>query len=98
MDFEFDVTQTLSATVVLFALIDALGSVPLFLNFKRMVRTINPFQATAYSFLILVAFLFVGRGSLQMFHVDVSSFAVAGALVLFIIATANIHMLFSTAP
>ena len=91
MVFGLDLTQTISATVVLFALIDVLGSVPLFLNFKRMDRIINPFQAAVYSFLILTAFLFVGRGVLQLFNVDVSSFAVAGALVIFII---SIEMVF----
>lgn len=86
-----DGMQVASATVVLFALIDVLGSVPLFLNFKRLDRTISPFLAAFYSFLILTGFLFVGRVILQLFHVDVSSFAVAGSLVIFII---SIEMVF----
>lgn len=91
VDMNIDFTQIVSATVVLFALIDVLGSVPLFLNFKRTDRTINPLLAATYSFLILVGFLFAGRAILHLFNVDVSSFAVAGALVIFII---SIEMVF----
>ena len=91
MGWGIDLTQTVSATVVLFALIDVLGSVPLFINFKRMDRIINPLHAAAYSFLILTGFLFAGKAILHLFNVDVSSFAVAGALVIFII---SIEMVF----
>lgn len=86
-----DVTQILSAFVVLFALIDVLGSVPLFLNFQKRGDDVNPFQASLYAFLIMTAFLFVGDWVLQLFNVDVSSFAIAGALVIFII---SVEMIF----
>lgn len=86
-----DITQTISAFVVLFALIDVLGSVPIFLNFQKNNQDVNPLQAAIYSFIILVAFLFVGDWILRLFNVDVSSFAVAGALVIFII---SIEMIF----
>jgi len=86
-----DITQILSAFVVLFALIDVLGSVPIFLNFQKDGQDVNPIQASLYSFCILVAFLFVGDWILKLFNVDVSSFAVAGALVIFII---SIEMIF----
>lgn len=86
-----DITQILSSFVVLFALIDVLGSVPIFLNFQKEGQDVNPIQASFYSFCILVAFLFVGDWILQLFNVDVSSFAVAGALVIFII---SIEMIF----
>lgn len=89
MDVNF--TQILSTFVVLFALIDVLGSVPIFLNFQKNNRDLNPMQASVYSFCILVAFLFVGHWILDLFNVDVSSFAVAGALVIFII---SIEMIF----
>lgn len=86
-----DLTQILSAFVVLFALIDVLGSVPLFLNFKKKGDDVNPFQASLYAFLIMTAFLFVGDWVLHLFNVDVSSFAIAGALVIFII---SVEMIF----
>lgn len=87
----FSIMEIISAFVVLFVLIDALGSVPIFLNFQKAGRDVNPIQASVYSFLILVLFLFVGDLVLQLFQVDVSSFAVAGALVIFII---SIEMIF----
>lgn len=84
-------TQILSAFVVLFVLIDVLGSVPIFLNFKGEGRDVNPMQAAVYAFIIMTAFLFIGDWVLKLFNVDVSSFAVAGALVIFII---SIEMIF----
>lgn len=86
-----NVTEILSCFVVLFALIDVLGSVPIFLNFQKDGKDVNPVQAAVYSFLIMLAFLFVGDWVLQLFNVDVSSFAIAGALVIFII---SIEMIF----
>lgn len=87
----FEITHILSAFIVLFALIDILGSVPLFLNFTSKGETINPTQAAIYSFVIMTAFLFVGDWVLKLFNVDVESFAVAGALVIFII---SVEMIF----
>lgn len=87
----FSIMEVISSFVILFVLIDALGSVPIFLNFQKAGRDVNPIQASVYSFLILVLFLFVGDLILQLFQVDVSSFAVAGSLVIFII---SIEMIF----
>lgn len=91
MNLSLDWTQIASTFVVLFALIDVLGSVPIFLNFQGIGKGVNPIQASIYSFCILVGFLFVGDWVLKLFNVDVSSFAVAGALVIFII---SIEMIF----
>ncbi|WP_185152990.1 MarC family protein [Dysgonomonas sp. 216] len=86
-----DITQIASLFVVLFALIDVLGSVPIFLKFKTEGKDINSKQAAIYSFCIFIVFLFVGEWILKLFNVDVESFAVAGALVIFII---SIEMIF----
>lgn len=91
MDLAIDFTQILSAFVVLFVLIDVSGSIPIFLGFKDDGKDINPLQAAIYSFLIMTAFLFIGKWILELFNVDVSSFAVAGALVIFII---SVEMIF----
>lgn len=91
MELGISLTQILSAFVVLFVLIDVSGSIPIFLSFKGEGRDVNPLQAAVYSFIIMTAFLFVGKWVLNMFNVDVSSFAVAGALVIFII---SIEMIF----
>lgn len=88
---EINITNILSAFVVLFALIDILGSVPIFLNFTRDGRKVEPLKAAIYSFVIMTGFLFVGKWLLSLFGVDVSSFAAAGAIVIFII---SIEMIF----
>jgi multiple antibiotic resistance protein len=86
MDLNLSFTQILSAFVILFPLIDVMGSVPIFLNFQKENKDVNPIQAAIYSFIIMAAFLFVGDLVLRLFNVDVSSFAAAGSLVIFIIA------------
>jgi len=91
MDLGINLTQILSAFVVLFVLIDVSGSIPIFLGFRGEGKDVNPGQAAIYSFIIMTAFLFVGNWILKLFNVDVSSFAVAGALVIFII---SIEMIF----
>ncbi|HBG40690.1 MAG TPA: hypothetical protein DDZ96_10795 [Porphyromonadaceae bacterium] len=89
--FGLNALEIISAFLVLFAIIDATGSVPIFLNLRSKGKKIEPFKASAYSFLILLLFLFVGEWILKLFQVDVSSFAVAGALVILII---SIEMIF----
>ncbi|MBB4036361.1 multiple antibiotic resistance protein [Dysgonomonas hofstadii] len=91
MDLSINFTQILSAFVVLFVLIDVSGSIPIFLGFKGAGKDVNPLQAAIYSFIIMVAFMFVGDWILKLFHVSTSSFAVAGALVIFII---SVEMIF----
>ncbi len=72
--------------MVLFAIIDILGSIPLILNIKRKGNEVYPFRASAIALGILLLFLFSGEWVLKLFHVDIESFAVAGALVIFIFA------------
>ena len=85
------ILEIISAFLVLFAIIDAPGSVPIFLNIKSQNRSIHPEKATIYSLIILLGFLFVGEWLLKLFQVDISAFAVAGAIVLLII---SIEMIF----
>jgi len=82
----FSIIQITSAFMVLFAIIDILGSIPIILNIKKKSANVYPFRASAIAFLILVAFLFTGEGILKLFNVDIQSFAVAGSLVIFIFA------------
>jgi len=83
--FEFNVKDFVSAFIVLFAIIDVTGSLPIFVDLKNKNKTFSPSKASLFSFLILLAFFFIGEGILKLFNVDVSSFAVAGSLVLFVI-------------
>ena len=78
--------QITSAFMVLFAIIDILGSIPIILNIKKKAEIVHPFRASTIAFLILVAFLFTGEGILKLFNVDIESFAIAGSLVIFIFA------------
>jgi len=70
--------------MVLFAIIDILGSIPIILNIKRKGQTVHAAKASAVALLILIGFLFSGEAVLKLFSVDIQSFAVAGALIIFI--------------
>ncbi len=82
----FNLLQITSAFMVLFAIIDILGSIPLILNLKQKGAEIKSFQATLIAYVILLIFLFAGDWILKLFHVDIESFAVAGALIIFVFA------------
>jgi multiple antibiotic resistance protein len=82
----FNFKDLVSAFIVLFAIIDVAGSLPIFIDLKSKNRNVSPLKASFFSFVILLVFLFVGEGILNLFNVDVSSFAVAGSLVIFVIA------------
>lgn len=83
---EFNILHILSAFIVLFAVIDILGSIPIVLNIRNKGNKINALQASSISYIILIVFLFVGKALLGLFGVDISSFAIAGSFVLFIMA------------
>ena len=89
--FNIDFTEIASTFIVLFAIIDATGSVPIFLNLRSQGKSIDPAIASIYSFVILIIFLFIGEWILGLFQVDLQSFAVAGGFVLLII---SIEMIF----
>lgn len=86
MNIYFSFKEIFSAFIVLFAVIDILGSIPIILALKAKNKTISAEKAAIFSFVILVAFLFVGNSLLALFNVDISSFAMAGALVIFVLA------------
>ena len=81
-----DPLQIASAFIVLFAVIDVLGSTPIFLGLKNRGRAVNACQATLISTTLLIAFFFAGDAMLRLFSVDVESFAVAGSLVIFLMS------------
>src|ERR1043166_1391344 len=84
MDLDFKNIVTVSA--ILFAVIDIIGSVPAILQVKIKVGDIKPAKATLVSLIIMIGFLFLGESILKFLGVDVSSFAIAGSLVLFFLA------------
>ncbi len=82
----FDLVQIGKAFIVLFAVIDIVGGIPIILEVRRKAGKIYPARATLVSLAIMVTFLYVGETILGFLGLDVNSFAVAGALVLFFIA------------
>jgi multiple antibiotic resistance protein len=68
---------------VLFAVIDITGSIPIIMELKKKSVAIAPLQTTIVAFILMLLFLFIGKPLLNLFHVDLSSFAIAGSFVLF---------------
>lgn len=83
---KINIVQIISAFVILFAIIDVLGSTPIFLSLKSQNKQIRAGRAVLVSLLIFLAFIFAGEAMLNLFGVDVASFAVAGSFVIFILA------------
>ena len=83
---EFNFQELTSAFIVLFAVIDIIGSIPIILNLKQSGRNVNAIQATLISFALLIGFFYAGDMILKLFQVDIASFAVAGSVVLFLLA------------
>ena len=86
MDIYFSFKEIISAFMVLFAVIDILGAIPIIISLREKNQKIEAGKAAIISFVILVAFLFIGQALLGLFNVDISSFAVAGALALLVLA------------
>ena len=83
---EINFVEIVSAFVVLFAIIDVTGSIPIFLSLKNQQKSIKPWQACLASLVLFVVFFYSGDALLKLFGVDSASFAEAGALVIFILA------------
>ncbi|MGL4292578.1 MAG: MarC family protein [Bacteroidales bacterium] len=86
MSFNFNFQETISAFMVLFAVIDITGLTPILMDLERKSGPVSAEKAAGYSLFTLVAFLFLGDLLLKLFGVDISSFAVAGALIIFVMA------------
>lgn len=78
--------EILSAFIVLFAVIDIIGSIPIIIDLKQKGRNFNAVKATVISFLLLIGFFFAGEMLLKLFQVDITSFAVAGAFIIFLMS------------
>ena len=82
----FNFQQILSAFIVLFAVIDIIGAIPIIIELKDKGKDVNALKATLISFLLLLGFFYAGDILLRLFHVDIESFAVAGAFVIFLLS------------
>lgn len=81
-----DLREILAAFMVLFAIIDITGSIPIIIDIKGKSGDVRPLKVTVVSYVIFLAFLFIGSPLLGVFGVDVSSFAIAGSFIIFLIA------------
>jgi multiple antibiotic resistance protein len=82
---EINIDQLLTVTFTLFAVIDIVGSVPMLISYKEKMGGISATKATLVSGGLMILFFFVGKPFLGLLGVDVSSFAVAGSIVIFIL-------------
>lgn len=80
------VTEIFSVTLILFSVIDILGSIPFIILIRKREGRIQAEKATVISAALMIAFLYLGQSILQLFGLDIASFAVAGAIVIFIVA------------
>ena len=83
---DFNWQQMTSAFIVLFAVIDIIGSIPIIINLKEQGKPVSAIKATLISGGMMVAFFYAGEMILKLFHVDIQSFAVAGAFVIFLLS------------
>ena len=88
MDFfaSFSSVEFLSAFIVLVAVIDPIGIMPIVLSIRDRGKIINPVKAVFFAFGLMFLFFFVGDWILNLFGVDINSFAVAGSIVIFLMA------------
>ena len=82
----FNSKEILSSSLILFSVIDILGSIPIIINLRKKVGHIQSEKASLIAGVIMIVFLFLGQSLLQLIGIDVYSFAVAGSFILFFIA------------
>ncbi|WP_395045824.1 MarC family protein [Flavobacterium sp.] len=84
--FEISLKEIVTVSMVLFAVIDIVGSIPIIVNLRAKHGHIESEKASIVAGLIMIVFLFVGEEFLSLIGIDVNSFAVAGSFVLFFLA------------
>jgi multiple antibiotic resistance protein len=82
----FDWVEIFKVTTVLFAVIDIIGSIPVIISLRQRVGEINALKASLVSMGIMVVFLFLGTSILDLIGIQISDFAIAGSVLIFIVA------------
>ncbi|MDR1003782.1 MAG: MarC family protein [Prevotellaceae bacterium] len=82
----FNLQEMFTAFIGLAIVIDIIGSIPIIISLREKGLEVNATKATLISFALLLGFFYVGDGLLRLFNVDIESFAVAGAVVIFLMA------------
>ena len=83
---QFNFKEIFTASMVLFAVIDIIGSVPIIIDLRQKVGHIKSEKASIVAMFLLILFLFVGESILGLIGIDVNSFAIAGSFVIFFLA------------
>ena len=86
MDLQFSFREAFTAFMVLFAVIDIIGSIPIIIDLRKKVGHIESGKASFIAGMIMIVFLFLGKEILSLIGIGVNSFAVAGSFILFFIA------------
>lgn len=81
----FNISELLTVTFTLFAVIDIIGSIPLLISMKSKMTKFNESQVTLVSGAFMIVFLFIGKEILNILGLDIRSFAVGGSIVLFLL-------------
>jgi len=84
--FNFNLKEIGTASMVLFAVIDIIGSIPLLIDLRSKVGHIESGKASIVALIIMIAFLFLGESILTVIGIDISSFAIAGSFILFFLS------------
>lgn len=82
----FDLKEIITVSMVLFAVIDIVGTIPIVVDLRSKVGHIESEKASVAAGIIMIVFLFIGEEFLNLIGIDVHSFAVAGSFVLFFLA------------
>ncbi|MBW2961973.1 MarC family protein [Mesonia aestuariivivens] len=82
----FDIKEIFTAGMILFAVIDIIGSIPIIVDLRKKVGHIQSEKASVVAAILMIVFLFVGDEILNLIGIDVNSFAVAGSFILFFLA------------
>lgn len=82
----FDGVELFKVTTILFAAIDIIGSIPIIITLRQRVGEINALKASIVSMSIMIAFLFLGTSILDLVGIQISDFAIAGSILIFIVA------------
>ena len=101
IDFTLNFREIFTAFMVLFAVVDITGSIPIIIDLNRSGNKVKPGKAALISFGLMVLFMFLGEGLLRLFGVDIASFAIAGAVILIALAvemTFNIEIFKNDGP
>jgi len=85
-NMQFNIKEIFTVGMVLFAVIDIVGSIPIIIDLRQKVGHIKSEKASIVAMVLMIAFLFLGESILNLIGIDVSSFAIAGSFVLFFLA------------